>query len=194
MNTTYTKHYSIEEFKDIVPEVHDGDKRCTLFDKPSMIEEDCDTDEERSTMYINSKQQKSDVSVAGAYLHDMQHDEDPKELILKKIGDISSEEFFGSRVVVATYIRPERKKSGLIITNSVREEDKFQGKVGLVIALGPVAFKREGIEYGGNSVKIGDWVVYRPMDGHAQSIKGNHCRVLEDEDIVAKVSHPDLVL
>lgn len=188
----YTKHYANEDFADLVPEVNNEDKRCTLFDSPISIAPD--TAEESENMYVKGKPQSSEMSVAGSYLHDMQHDEDPKDTIMNKVGDISAEEFYGSRVVVATYIRPERKKSGLILTQSVREEDKFQGKVGLVIALGPLAFKRDNVDYAGKSVKIGDWVVYRPMDGHAQSIKGNHCRVLDDEDIVAKVSHPDIVL
>lgn len=152
-------------------------------------------EEAQETVQPVKKQPSSDLGVQGAYLHDMAHDEDPKELLLKKIGDLSSLRLSGAQVLVATYIRPERKKSGIILTNSVREEDKFQGKCGLVLKLGPLAYKAtEKLDFGGYSVAPGTWVWYRPMDGYALSVNGVHCRVLDDVEIKGDIDHPDVVI
>ena len=43
----------------------------------------------------------------------MHHDVDPKDAIHKELGDISKIEIFNTNVLVATYIRPTKTKSGL---------------------------------------------------------------------------------
>ena len=70
----------------------------------------------------------------------MQHENDPKENIKKDIGDLSTVELFNNQVLVAVYVRPEKTKSGIYLTDKLREEDKFQGKVGPVLKLGASAF------------------------------------------------------
>lgn len=187
--TTYLDSNSFENLEVPAGSANE-DKRCTLFDKPSFVSEHADDSREEilvvpvtDSVYMNKN------------LHDMQHDEDPRDVIMKKIGDISGVRLSGAQVLVATYIRPEKKKSGLIITSSVREEDKFQGKCGLVLKMGPLAYKEtEKLDFGGYSVKEKDWVWYRPMDGYALSVNGVHCRVLDDVEIKGDLDHPDTVL
>jgi len=72
----------------------------------------------------------------------MHHDVDPKESILKELGDISGIEVFNTHVLIATYVRPNTK-SGIHLTDKYVEEDKYQGKVGLVVKKGPLAFVDE---------------------------------------------------
>lgn len=192
---TYVKYASIDDFKDFpAPEQTDGDKRCTLFDSPQR--EITDLDEKSENMYTRTQQAHDiEVKAVGSYLHEMQHDEDPKELILKKIGNTDGIRLSGAQVLVATYIRPERKKSGIILTQKLREEDQFQGKCGLVIKLGPLAYKEnDKLDFGGYKVKVGDWVFYRPVDGYALSVNSQHCRVLDDVEIKGDLEHPDMIL
>ena len=45
-----------------------------------------------------------------------------------------------NRCIVATYIRPGLTQGGIIIPGMTQEEDRWQGKVGLLLAVGPEAF------------------------------------------------------
>ena len=63
----------------------------------------------------------------------MEHDVDPREGLLKKIGDLSKVEVFNNQILVAVYLRPEKTKSGILLPGQTRDEDKYQSKVGLVI-------------------------------------------------------------
>src|SRR6516225_9644376 len=131
---------------------------------------------------------------------EMLHEEDPKEVILRKVGDISGLKVWGNDVLVAIYQRPEQTKGGLFITDEARDEDKSQGKVGLVIKMGPVAYvDDEGRKY--RDINVGDWVVGRAGDGWAVTLntrRGNlskdnivPCRVFVDHSLRLGPDHPD---
>ena len=82
----------------------------------------------------------------------MLHEEDPKEAILKKFGDLSGLQLFHADVLVATYLRPNITKGGIVLTDKYADEDKFQGKVGLIIAVGENAFQASGGWWSGGDV------------------------------------------
>ena len=71
----------------------------------------------------------------------MKHTVDPREAILKEVGDLSSVEIFNNQILVAIYIRPEKTSGGIILANQTRDEDKWQGKMGLVLKKGPSAWE-----------------------------------------------------
>lgn len=131
----------------------------------------------------------------------MLHDTDPKEALWEKVGDISELKVFGSDVLVAIYMRPEKTKSGIILTDNMRGEDAHQGKVGLIVKMGPHAF----IDEDGNKFRDiieGDWVVFRSSDGWPVTLNTSNsaatkdavlCRIITDINIRMTVSSPDLV-
>ena len=55
----------------------------------------------------------------------MAHEEDPRAKIHEALGDISQVELFHNQVLLAVYLRPQRTKSGLYLTDSHVEEDRF---------------------------------------------------------------------
>ena len=63
-----------------------------------------------------------------------------REELRSAVGDLSGVEVFNTQVLVAVYIRPEKTSGGIIRPDSVREEDKYQGKVGLLLKKGRTAF------------------------------------------------------
>lgn len=128
--------------------------------------------------------------------HDMDHKKDPAEQVRKAVGDISEIEITGVQVLVGTYLRPESTKSGLILTDKMREEDVYQGKVGLVLKVADGAFADGGpdTKFNGFMVKPGDWVFYRVSDGFAMSLNGHHCRLIEDVHVRGRVPRPDIIL
>ena len=132
----------------------------------------------------------------------MLHEIDPRIDLQNRIGKLDHIRLLHNQVLVATYVRPEKTRGGIILAPSIRDEDKYQGKVGLVIAKGPMAFVDDSrTQFMGATVEISDWITYRMSDGWQMTIKGNrtsdspngeyHCRMLQDIDIKAIISHPD---
>jgi co-chaperonin GroES (HSP10) len=120
---------------------------------------------------------------------------DPKEAIIKFIGDLSTFEVMGDRVLVGIYMRPEKTRGGIIRPDANKEEDVWQGKVGLVLKLGPNAFidPDDGSLYE-QRVEVGDWVVFKVGDGWQLEVSKMPCRMIKDTNFIAKIKDPMMVL
>jgi len=124
----------------------------------------------------------------------MDHSADPKKSLTDRLGDHSGVEILHNQVVVATYVRPTKTKSGIHLPDNYVDEDKFQGKVGLVVKMGNDAcVDPTGKWFRGVNINLGDWIIFRPSDGWSISINGVDCRVLEDIAIKGKVDRPDRI-
>ncbi len=123
----------------------------------------------------------------------MLHEKDPKEVVLEALGDISDFEVWKNQVLCAVYERPQKTRSGLLLADSTRDEDKFQGKVGLVVKLGPSAFVDDGSWSFQHAAAVGDWVFFRTSDSRAITVNGKLCRLIDDVDIAGRVQDPDQV-
>jgi co-chaperonin GroES (HSP10) len=131
----------------------------------------------------------------------MQHDIDPREEILSRVGDLSGIDVFGNDILCATYMRPSKTKSGIILADQTKGEDIWQGKVFLVLKIGPTAF----VDDSGNKfrdISEGDWVVARNSDGWqvtlspiaaSSSRDAVACRVISDIHIRLRVATPDAI-
>ena|ERR1700761_3684094 len=130
-----------------------------------------------------------------------------KRDILAKIGDVSEFEIARDEILLAIYQRPATTSGGIVLPNQNLKEDIYQGKVGLVLRIGehcqfervdPYTNKKTGIP-----ISIHDWVVVRPSDTWALDINMRSdalsskdfvaCRLVRDENIRAKISHPGCV-
>ena len=123
----------------------------------------------------------------------MDHAIDPKEDLFNKLGDLSGVDIAANRVLCAVYIRPEKTKSGLYLSSKTIDEDRYQGKIGLIVKAGPLAFDPESEWFSGINYKPGDWVMFRPSDGWSLEIHGVLCRVIDDVKIAGKISNCDEV-
>lgn len=135
----------------------------------------------------------------------LQHDEDPATKLRRAIGDISWLRLFGPKVLVATYDPGAGggdvvTEGGIILAKSdeagVLAEYRWQSKVGLVLAVGPLAFtdSEDGkVRFSGMRADPGQWCVYRASDGMQMMLDDNHARVLEDVHIIAVIPDPDRV-
>lgn len=121
------------------------------------------------------------------------HDQDPKEKLLAAVGDVSGVDIFHNQVLVAVYIAPEKTKGGIIRPQQNVDEDKYQGKVGLVIKLGPRAFISDDKWSWPEDMGEGDWVFYRISDTVGVTINGQTCRIIDDVDVKGRAEHPDEV-
>ena len=126
---------------------------------------------------------------------------DPKAALLNSAGPLTDYEIFHNLVLVATYV-PSEKIGSIIVPDKSMMESRFQGKMGLVLKLGPLAFKDDAVaRFGGVTIEPGDWVMYRPSDGIELFIKdhaglandGLPCRLIEDTLIKGRVTDPSLI-
>lgn len=101
-----------------------------------------------------------------------------------------------NRVLVATYIVPEKTRGGIIRPDRNLDESRYQGKVGLVLKKGPSAFKfddKSDREHPGVEPEVGDWVFYRAADTWETGIAGLSCRFIHDDLIVGRVADPESI-
>lgn len=98
-------------------------------------------------------------------------------------------------ILVATFIQSEVTKGGIIKPNKSVAEDLYQGKVGLVLQLGPLAFKydRYGHEWEGVKFGVDDWVVFRFADAWNIHLNEVDCKAVDFENVRAVVDDPTKV-
>jgi co-chaperonin GroES (HSP10) len=124
----------------------------------------------------------------------MQHDADPRKELLRKVGNLDDFVLFGNKVLIAIYERPDKTKSGIHLPDSVRQEDQYQGKAGLVVKCGPSAFVSDDYcDFHGLKADVGDWVAIFVSDGRKIVVNGVLCRVVEDQHVRLKIPAPDSV-
>jgi co-chaperonin GroES (HSP10) len=125
----------------------------------------------------------------------MQYDYDPAEKLIGELGDLSGIKMMNTQILIAVHMRPNKTQSGMWLPENHMEEDRFQGKSGLLIAAGPQAFHQDGKWFQeGINFEIGKtWILFRPSDGWNVTINGKPCRMLDDVSIRAVVNHPDMV-
>jgi len=117
-----------------------------------------------------------------------------KAEIIKDVGDISQVEVMFNYILVGIYKRPEKTAGGIILTDKSRDEDIYQGKTGLVLKVGPTAFLGDDdVDFRGQSVKEGEWIVLRPGDGWQVKVGNRDCRMVADTSIKLKVPKPDMI-
>lgn len=124
----------------------------------------------------------------------MVHAVDPRQTLNDKTkAFIAKVKPLGARVLIATYLRPEKTGGGIILTEKYRDDDRWQGKSGLVVALGPLAFKEdENHLWGDLKPKVGDWVLVNIGDTRKLDVGDNPCRFVEDVHVQAIIDDPDV--
>lgn len=112
------------------------------------------------------------------------------------VAEIDDSLLMGSRLLVAKWIR--RSEGKIQLTTATRNEDKFQGKVGLVLKVGPLAFEDDAThDWRGQRARPGDWVLFGYGDGTDFDYRpaGTHdhipCKLLGEGDIAMVIPRPD---
>ena len=124
----------------------------------------------------------------------MAHAVDPRLELQKSIGDLSKIKIYNNWILCAVYKRPEKMASGIYLPDATRKEDEYQGKVGLVVKKGPIAFVDDSnTSFHGQTLEVGEWVTFRASDGWALNVNGILCRMLQDTQIRLVVPEPDVV-
>lgn len=119
---------------------------------------------------------------------------DPKKDILKLVGDLGGVTVKWNRVLVATYIRPSKTPGGIIRPETNVAEDEWQGKVGLVLKMGPMAYVDDDeTQFNGEAVNVGEWAVYSVGNARSININGYPCRIIKDSQIDMTTLDPGMI-
>lgn len=146
-----------------------------------------------------------------------------KERLLRELSpQLEKIDLQRNRCLVATYVRPNVSSGGIIFTDKKTEEDRWQGKVGLLLKVGPAAFDyeevqdliqehldnlAEGIPPKFAKVRAfqelgiplpGDWIAYRTSETHEVGIEVEKgicasCRFITDDSIIMRVADPSII-
>ncbi len=136
------------------------------------------------------------LSIASASkIEQISQAKDKKQGIIDAVGDLSAAEVLTDLVLIGTFIRDEKRASGLFLPQDHLKEDEFQGKVGLVLQRGPFAYTEyaDGTNDGGKNAELHTWVVFAIKDTWPLQINGVACRVIPYEKLRMRVSDPTMV-
>lgn len=128
---------------------------------------------------------------------------DPATELFRKVepylGDIPI--LMADAILMAIYIRPNKTKGGIYLSEKTTDEDVWQGKVGLILKMGPLAFKPDkehDYTYADGTEapvpKVGDWAVFRVGDAWPLILGDVQCRIATERAIRMTVARPDIVM
>lgn len=131
----------------------------------------------------------------------MHHEDDPAKALINKIGDLSEFVVPFNKILVGIYIRPNVKKiegtdKVIHLGDETVAEDKYQGKAGVILKKGPMAFVDDDrVKFHGLNPEVGEWIAFKPSDGMKIDIRGakGHCILLTDTQVQLVIPMPDLV-
>jgi co-chaperonin GroES (HSP10) len=123
--------------------------------------------------------------------------EDPREKVLSIIMPIiEREEIYPylNEVLIVTAPNKARSRGGIIMPEVRKKEQRWQCKVGLVVAIGEVAFNDDKLWPNvGTRPQIGDWVMFMTPDTRECDVGGHSLRFVDDDKIRGKCRAPDSV-
>ena len=132
----------------------------------------------------------------------MDHERDPKLDLIEDSKD--AVEFIhpqGSLVLIAVYVRggkfgkDQKTAGGIIIPDNTKDEDRHQGKIGVILKCGPLAFTNDETHKWKNPPKVHDWVIFRVGDTFPFIVGERTYRFAEDVDLRAIwTGSPDLLI
>jgi co-chaperonin GroES (HSP10) len=85
-------------------------------------------------------------------------------------------------------LNPDGTKAGIFIPDSARDRDKFNAIVGLVLDMGPEAYK--GDRFKGIYCRPGDWVVLAKYEGSNLAYKDIPVQLVNDDRILMVIPDP----
>ena len=100
----------------------------------------------------------------------------------------------GWRIVILPHKGVEKTKGGVLLSDQAIQEQQWTTNVGLVMKLGPMAYKDKDKFSTGHWCKEKDWVIYARYAGSRLKIDGGELRILNDDEILGVVDSPEDML
>ena len=100
----------------------------------------------------------------------------------------------GWRVLILPFKGKKKTQGGLHLPDEVVDREGLATVCGYVLKLGPIAYK-DPDKFGiAPWCQQGDWVIFGRYAGSRFKIEGGEVRLLNDDEILAKISNPEDIL
>ena len=113
----------------------------------------------------------------------------PTDKVLERLPDPT-----GWRILVLPYKGQGKTKGGVILAAETIEERGYTTVTGLVLKVGPDAYRDETRYPNGPWCKVNDWIIFGRYAGSRFGIEGGEVRILNEDEIIAVVKDPEDIL
>ena len=100
----------------------------------------------------------------------------------------------GWRLLVLPFKMKEKTKGGVILAEDTLERQQVASQVGLVMAMGPDCYADKDRYPDGPWCKEKDWIMFARYAGSRIKIEGGEMRLLNDDEVLAKLDSPEDIL
>ena len=100
----------------------------------------------------------------------------------------------GWRILVLPYQGTGKTKGGILLADETVEMHQVATVCGYVLRMGPDAYKDKDKFSEGPWCKEKEWVIFGRYAGSRLKIEGGEIRLLNDDEILAKISNPEDIL
>jgi chaperonin GroES len=100
----------------------------------------------------------------------------------------------GWRILVLPYAGPKKTKGGVILTDTANETIQMTTVCAYVLKVGELAYKDKEKFPEGPWCKEGEWVIFGRYAGSRFKIEGGEVRILNDDEIIARINNPEDIL
>ena len=100
----------------------------------------------------------------------------------------------GYRILVLPYAGPKKTKGGLYLSDKTQATIQMTTVCAYVLKVGDLAYKDKEKFPNGPWCEKGDWVIFGRYAGARFKIEGGEVRILNDDEIIAKINNPEDIL
>jgi co-chaperonin GroES (HSP10) len=100
----------------------------------------------------------------------------------------------GYRILILPFVAQAVTKGGIHLSKQTLDKERLATVVGYVVELGPDAYGDLNKFPDGPWCKKGDWVIFGRYAGARFQIEGGDMRLLNDDEILAKIDNPEDIL
>jgi len=100
----------------------------------------------------------------------------------------------GYRILVLPYAGPKKTKGGLYLADTTQDTIQMTTVCAYVLKVGDLAYKDKEKFPNGPWCKQGDWIIFGRYAGSRFKIEGGEVRILNDDEIIAKIKNPEDIL
>lgn len=144
--------------------------------------------------YLEQKRQK-EIEAEGPSLddaYDSQGQFDPTSLEAAVKDRIPTPT--GWRIAILPYRGTQKTKGGIVLAEETQKRTQLATVCGYVLKVGNLAYGDVSKFPNGPWCKEGDWVIFGRYAGSRIGIDGGEIRILNDDEIIGRVSDPEDIL
>ena len=99
----------------------------------------------------------------------------------------------GYRLLIMPFQGKRKTSGGIVLTDETVERERLATVVGYVLKVGEDAYKDKN-RFQSAWCEEGDWILFGRYAGAKIPIEGGEVRILNDDEVIAKVSSPEVIL